>query len=113
EFVTDVSRDRKRSEFMNIEQGEMSLAEFANKYRSLSHYAPEVTSNDEVNARQFLRALNPQISKQLASFQIKTFQDAISRGFSIEREEESRITEQERRLSRCLNNCKNVKTHPN
>ncbi|KAI3885019.1 hypothetical protein MKW98_002411, partial [Papaver atlanticum] len=46
EFVTDVSRDRKRSEFMNIEQGEMSLAEFANKYRSLS-YAPEITFNDE------------------------------------------------------------------
>ncbi|KAI3889664.1 hypothetical protein MKX03_007686, partial [Papaver bracteatum] len=79
EFVTDVSRDRKRSEFMNIEQGEMSLAEFENKYRGLSRYAPEITSNDEVNARKFIRALNPQISRQLAGFQIKTFQEALSR----------------------------------
>lgn len=98
EFVTDVSRDRKRSEFMSIEQGEMSLAEFVNKYRSLSRYAPEVTSNDEVNARKFIRALKPQISRQLAGFQIKTFQEALSRGFRIKREEVNRITEQERRL---------------
>ncbi|XP_026459422.1 uncharacterized protein LOC113360090 [Papaver somniferum] len=97
EFVTDVSRDRKRSEFMDIEQGEMSLAEFVNKYRGLSRYAPEITSNDEVNARKFIRALKPQISRQLAGFQIKTFQEALSRGFSIEREDENRITEQERK----------------
>lgn len=77
---------------MSIEHGEMSLVEFANKYRRLSRYAPEVASNDEVNARQFLRALKPQISKRLAGFQIKTFQEALSRGFSIEKEEESRIT---------------------
>ncbi|KAI3904265.1 hypothetical protein MKW92_046458 [Papaver armeniacum] len=98
EFVTDVSRDRKRSEFMNIEQGEMSLAEFVNKYRGLSRYAPEITSNDEVNARKFIRALKPQISRQLAGFQIKTFQEALSRGFSVEREDENRIAEQERKL---------------
>ncbi|KAI3861039.1 hypothetical protein MKW98_003828, partial [Papaver atlanticum] len=30
EYVTDASRDRKRSEFMYIEQGDMSLDEFAN-----------------------------------------------------------------------------------
>ncbi|KAI3868916.1 hypothetical protein MKX03_007158, partial [Papaver bracteatum] len=94
----DVSRDRKHSEFMNIEQGQMSLAEFSYKYRSLSRYAPEVTSNDGVNALKFIRTLKPEISKQLAGFQIKTFQEALSRGFSIEKEEENQITEQERRL---------------
>ncbi|KAI3846990.1 hypothetical protein MKW92_019932, partial [Papaver armeniacum] len=56
------------------------------------------TTNDEVNARKFIRALKPEISKQLAGFQIKTFQEALSQGFSIEREEENRIAQQERRL---------------
>ncbi|XP_026395430.1 uncharacterized protein LOC113290109 [Papaver somniferum] len=78
----------------------MSLAEFSNKYRSLARYVPEVASNDEVKDRRFIRALKPEISKQLAGFQVKTFQEALSRGFSIEREEENRITEQEIRLKR-------------
>ncbi|KAI3961457.1 hypothetical protein MKX01_001193 [Papaver californicum] len=58
---------------MNIEQGEISLVEFANKYRSLSRYAPEITANNEVNAINFIRAIKPHIK-------------ALSRGFSIERE---------------------------
>ncbi|KAI3892075.1 hypothetical protein MKX03_030909, partial [Papaver bracteatum] len=47
ELISDVSRDRNHSEFMNMEQGHMSLTEFSNNYISLSRYAPEVTSNDE------------------------------------------------------------------
>ncbi|KAI3852495.1 hypothetical protein MKX03_011966 [Papaver bracteatum] len=86
EYVTDASRDQKRSEFMYIEHGDMSLAEFANKYRRLSRYAPEITIKDEVNARHFIRALKPRTSEQLAAFQIKTFQEALSRSFSIKRE---------------------------
>ncbi|KAI3906953.1 hypothetical protein MKW92_017381, partial [Papaver armeniacum] len=64
----------------------------------LSRYAPEITIKDEVNARHFIRALKPRTSEQLAAFQIKTFQEALSRSFSIEREEENRTSEQARRL---------------
>ena len=51
-------RDRKKDEFMELEQGSMSVAIYEDKFHNLSRYATQLVSMEKERIRLFIRCLD-------------------------------------------------------
>ncbi|WMV41337.1 hypothetical protein MTR67_034722 [Solanum verrucosum] len=54
-------RDRKKDEFMALEQGGMTLAAYEAKFHALSRYATQLVTTEEEGIRLFIRGLNSEL----------------------------------------------------
>ncbi|WMV40989.1 hypothetical protein MTR67_034374 [Solanum verrucosum] len=54
-------RDRKKDEFMALEQGGMSVAAYEAKFHALSRYATKLVTTEEERIRLFIRGLNSEL----------------------------------------------------
>ena len=51
-------RDRKKNEFMNLEQGGMSVVAYKAKFHVLSRYATQLAATEEESICLFIKRLN-------------------------------------------------------
>jgi len=54
-------RDRKKNEFMALEQGGMSVATYEAKFHALSRYAMQLVTTEEERIRLFIKGLNSEL----------------------------------------------------
>lgn len=54
-------RDRKKDEFMALEQSGMSMAAYEAKFHVLSRYATQLVATEEKRIRLFIRGLNSEL----------------------------------------------------
>ena len=72
-YFPDHIRDSKRVEFLSLQQGDLSVADFEARFGDLAWFAPDITSNDATKARTFERALQPGLRGKVMGFKLLTY----------------------------------------
>ena len=99
-YIPRTLRDRRRDEFLSLEQGRMSVAAYEAKFRALSRYATQLCFSPQERIRHFVKGLRSYL--HIPALQVaaaaKSFQEVVD--FVIEVEGVSQTTSpQHRHLS--------------
>ena len=80
-YLGEAVRTRKVHEFMDLRQGNLSVAEYVMKFEELARFAPNVVPTDEARMSKFLHGLRLQIVKQVDSGATgpQSYGDAVQR----------------------------------
>ena len=80
-YLGEAVRTRKVHEFMDLRQGNLSVAEYVMKYEELARFAPNVAPTDEARMSKFLHGLRIQIVKQVdfGATGPQSYRDAVQR----------------------------------
>lgn len=85
-YIPRTLRDRRRDEFLNIEQGRMSVAAYEAKFRALSRYATQLCFSPQERIRRFVKGLRSDL--QIPALQVaasaKSFQEVIDFVIEVE-----------------------------
>jgi hypothetical protein len=83
-FVPDGLIGLKKQEFHDLTQGNMSAAEYLNRFTYLSRYSPEEVNTDAKKQYLFLRGMHNEISLQLLNTDYADFQKLVDKAIIIE-----------------------------
>ncbi|XP_055819235.1 uncharacterized protein LOC129888003 [Solanum dulcamara] len=90
-YVPPAYHDAKKKEFLNLEQGSMSIAEYQQQFLKLSRYAGGIINDEKDKCRQFEDDLNDSIRKSVAVLQHKNFCKLVSAALTWERIDKEQI----------------------
>ncbi|KAA0035418.1 ty3-gypsy retrotransposon protein [Cucumis melo var. makuwa] len=76
-FFSASLRDAKRQEFLNLEQGDMTVEQYDAEFDMLSRFAPEIIAIEAVKADKFFRGLRLDIQGLVRAFRPTTHADAL------------------------------------
>ncbi|KAL0551924.1 hypothetical protein IC582_011017 [Cucumis melo] len=76
-FFSASLRDAKRQEFLNLEQGDMTVEQYDAKFDMLSRFAPEMIATEAARADKFVRGLRLDIQGLVRAFRPATHADAL------------------------------------
>ena len=91
-YVTDMYRESKWKQFLNMKQRNLSVAEYEKEFSRLSKYAPEAVLTEAFRCRQFEDGLHDSIKRYLApvtSLQQVNFYQLVQAAMKVERLETS------------------------
>ncbi|XP_038982191.1 uncharacterized protein LOC120110677 [Phoenix dactylifera] len=78
-------RFQKYRKFDRLEQGDMTVAQYAAKFEEMSQYAPTLISEDSDRARKFENGLRRRIQQQVAAFELSSYKDVVNKALVIEK----------------------------
>ncbi|XP_058217488.1 uncharacterized protein LOC131328576 [Rhododendron vialii] len=81
-------REQLRNQFERLDQGDMTVSEYATRFQTLSRFAPELIAIDDRKCRRFEKGLHPSIRKFVVGQRIGRFSDIVECTRSIEYTEE-------------------------
>ena len=81
-YVSDVYREIKWKQFLNLKQRNLSVAEYEKEFSHLSKYAPESVLTEAFRCRQFEDGLNESIKIYLALVTVLSASKFLSVGSS-------------------------------
>ena len=87
-YVTDMYRESKWKQFLNMKQKNLSVAEYEKEFSHLSKYAPETVLTEAFRCRQFKDGLHDSIKRYLApvtSLQHVNFYQLVQAAMKVER----------------------------
>ncbi|XP_028064474.1 uncharacterized protein LOC114267612 [Camellia sinensis] len=84
-FPNTVRRERVK-EFQNLEQGNMTVTQYAAKFEELARYATRYVANDEEKARMFEWGLDLTIRGRVIPQRLPTFAEVLDTALESERE---------------------------
>ncbi|GFY95611.1 hypothetical protein Acr_10g0009960 [Actinidia rufa] len=84
QYFTDMAKEALRMEFINLVQGNMTVAQYEAKFTSLLRFAKAFLSTEEEKAKQFMRGLRPSIRNKIAENLIKVYSTMFSAAAAIE-----------------------------
>ncbi|KAL4011563.1 hypothetical protein IC575_028624 [Cucumis melo] len=76
-FFSASLRDAKRQEFLNLEQGDMTVEQYDAEFDMLSRFAPEMIATEAARADKFVRGLRLDIQGLVRVFRPATHADAL------------------------------------
>ncbi|XP_028054834.1 uncharacterized protein LOC114259046 [Camellia sinensis] len=79
-------RQEMIQEFLQLKQGKMSIAQYANRFEALSRYASAIVANEEDKVRRFEWGLDTDIRGRLIAVQLSTYAQMVDRALIVERE---------------------------
>ena len=91
-YVTEMYRDSKWKQFLNLKQRSLSVAEYEKEFSHLRKYAPELVLTEAFRCRQFEDGLHDSIKRYLApmtSLQTMNFYQLVQAAMKVERLETS------------------------
>ena len=91
-YVTEMYKDSKWKQFLNLKQRSLSMAEYEKEFSHLSKYAPELVLTKAFRFRQFEDGLHDSIKRYLApmtSLQAVDFYQLVQAAMKVERLETS------------------------
>ncbi|XP_058217472.1 uncharacterized protein LOC131328554 [Rhododendron vialii] len=84
QYFPETYRDQLREQFEKLEQGNMTVSEYATKFQSLSRFAPELVASEERKCRRFEKGLHPYIKLLVVSQRIGRFSEIVECARSVE-----------------------------
>ena len=85
-YIPRTLRDRKRDEFLSLEQGRMSVAAYEAKFRALSRYATKHCFSPQERIRHFVKGLRSEL--RISALQVaattKSFQEVVDFVIEVE-----------------------------
>ena len=91
-YVTEMYRDSKWKQFLNLKQRNLSVAEYEKEFSHLSKYAPELVLTEAFQCRQFEDGLHDSIKRYLEpinSLQTVDFYQLVQAAMKMKRLETS------------------------
>ncbi|XP_056162533.1 uncharacterized protein LOC130136284 [Syzygium oleosum] len=85
-YNSDCARDRKMTEFMQLNQNNLSVDQYEAKFSELSRFAPRLVENKEDKAKRFLNGLRTDIRRQLVPLNLKDYSEIYEQAQLIEHE---------------------------
>src|SRR3954465_2752239 len=82
--LLDDLMERKKEEFCNLNQGEMSIHEYVREFNRLSRYAQDGITTDARKQARFRKGLSPILRHDLNLLEFATFEDLVNRSFRAE-----------------------------
>ena len=79
--IQDQLMERKREEFCNLTQGNMSVHEYRTKFTRLARYAQEEVSTDAQKQARFRKGLSPVLRHDLNLHEFVNFRDLVDKSF--------------------------------
>ncbi|KAL0537637.1 hypothetical protein IC582_026620 [Cucumis melo] len=76
-FFSASLRDAKRQEFLNLEQGDMTVEQYDAEFDMLSRFAPKMIATEAAKADKFVRGLRLDIQGLVRAFRPATHADAL------------------------------------
>ncbi|KAL0556794.1 hypothetical protein IC582_005311 [Cucumis melo] len=76
-FFSASLRDAKRQEFLNLEQGDMTVEQYDAEFDMLSRFAPKMIATEAARADKFVRGLRLDIQGLVRAFRPATHADAL------------------------------------
>ncbi|KAL0551627.1 hypothetical protein IC582_010716 [Cucumis melo] len=76
-FFSASLRDAKRQEFLNLEQGDMTVEQYDAEFDMLTRFAPEMIATEAARADKFVRGLRLDIQGLVRAFRPATHADAL------------------------------------
>ena len=78
-YIPQTLRDRKRDEFLSLEQGRMSVNAYEAKFRALSRYATQLCFSPQEQIHRFVKGLRSEL--RISALQVaataKSFQEVV------------------------------------
>ncbi|XP_056691733.1 uncharacterized protein [Spinacia oleracea] len=84
-FYPPSLRKQKEDEFLHLQQGTMSVLEYANKFMELSRFAPDLVSTEKSRMNRFERGLHLKYQDRLSTQRFTSYQDMVYIAANIER----------------------------
>src|ERR1041385_1318841 len=82
--ILDELMERKKEEFCNLTQAEMSIHEYVREFNRLTRYAQDEIPTDARKQARFRKGLNPILRHDLNLIEFATFEDLVNRSFRAE-----------------------------
>src|SRR3954470_10997455 len=82
--LLDELMERKKEEFCNLTQGEMSIHEYVREFNHLARYAQDEITTDARKQARFRKGLSPILRHDLNLIEFATFEDLANRSFRAE-----------------------------
>ena len=85
-YIPQTLRDRRRDEFLSLEQGRMSVTTYEAKFRALSRYATQLCFSSQKRIRRFVKGLRSdlQIPASQVATAAKSFQEVVDFVIEVE-----------------------------
>ncbi|XP_028117390.1 uncharacterized protein LOC114315013 [Camellia sinensis] len=84
-YFPQCMRERKAAEFMELKQGNKSIAEYEAQFTKLACFAPHMVDTDYKKARQFEGGLRDPILDKINVLKLPTYVDVLDRALIAER----------------------------
>ena len=93
-YIPQTLRDRRRDEFLSLEQGRMSVTAYEAKFRALSRYATQLCFSPQERILRFLKGLRSdlRISALQVATAAKSFQEVVDFVIEVEGDKPDDIT---------------------
>jgi hypothetical protein len=82
-FPASVQRKMEK-EFLQLKQGQKTVAEYEIEFSRLARYASIYVQNDEVKARGFEEGLKQSIKARVKVFELKSFREVANKALAVE-----------------------------
>jgi hypothetical protein len=79
QYFPKILRDARAQEFMDLTQGNMTVAQYAGRFNELARFAPYMVADEENRVRKFEQGLNPRIHDRVVCFEIQNFVDLVNK----------------------------------
>ncbi|XP_074374734.1 uncharacterized protein LOC141715152 [Apium graveolens] len=72
-YFPDYLQNQLEVEFLELKQGEKSLAEYEAKFTELARFVPEYVNSEAQKAKRFQQGLKPEIHSGVLTLQLKAY----------------------------------------
>ncbi|XP_011625095.1 uncharacterized protein LOC105421010 [Amborella trichopoda] len=86
ESIDVFGEERKEAEFIELQQGRLSVEQCVVKFAELSHYAPHIINMERRKASKFERGLRSDIRGRVVSANLKMFSPLVDLAMKIEKD---------------------------
>ncbi|XP_058100546.1 uncharacterized protein LOC131245243 [Magnolia sinica] len=87
-YLPQTYQHERKNEFIHLQQGGMTIAQYENQFMELSRYASEMIANEAIKMRRFSEGLRSDIRSKMCCASIKTYVELVEMSIQAEQDEE-------------------------
>ncbi|XP_058113305.1 uncharacterized protein LOC131256415 [Magnolia sinica] len=87
-YIPQLYQHKRENEFLCLQQGGMSVAQYENHFTELSRYASEMIANEAIKMRRFTTGLRSGIRSKMCCASIRTYAELVEMSIRAEQDEE-------------------------
>ncbi|RVW65054.1 Transposon Ty3-I Gag-Pol polyprotein [Vitis vinifera] len=101
-YFPDSVRRQKVGEFIRLEQGDMTVAQYEAKFTELSRFSPQLIATEEEKALKFQDGLKPYLKNKISILKLGVYSEVVDRALIVEKDNEElhQYREQQRERNR-------------
>ena len=87
-YFPDSVRQQKVGEFVHLEQGEMTVAQYEAKFTELSRFAPQLIATEKEKTLKFQDGLKPYMKNKISILKLGIYSEIMNRALIAENDNE-------------------------